>query len=206
MAVLKADSQEQRKALYIVAVFFILGFIIIMWGVPLFVAYVKQKPHQEALQILCTTLSICFLSVLPIAAIIYRYGHRILKAGQSPIPSAQVFRDTEIVTGEAAQRRGRILIGISIFLALASLLGAFTAYRLYKSFDDHKTKPKDGESFKIKAEETVIQNVKEIALQKMNKSLNKINTADRNAQRLISDVKQTFQTKSSKHFIQQNYC
>ena len=169
MAVLKADPQARRKALYIFLIFCILLFVIIHWGLPEFNAFLKQKQPQEALHILLIALSITFLSVLPIAAYLYRYGHRILEAGQLPPPGTKVTSDTEIVTGDAARRRARILIILSFIIALGSLLGGlYVSYSLYKSFENHKIKQKTGEVLKMKIADTAMLHVEYIDLQKMN--------------------------------------
>ncbi len=149
MALLKADPQSRRKLINIYFVVFIVGFIIIQWGLPEFKAFVNQKKPREAAHILLITLSLCFLSVLPMAIYIYRYGQRILKAGQFPPPGEKVIRDTKIIEGNSARRRGRILIILSLLLALASLFGGlFLPYGLYKSFDDHQINKKSTETRK----------------------------------------------------------
>jgi hypothetical protein len=139
MTILKADPEARRKLINISLVSVIVGVIIIQWGFPEFKAYVNQKQPREAIRILLITLSICFLSVLPMAIYIYWYGRRILKAGQFPLPGAKIIRETKRITGDAARRRGRIAIMLSLFLVLASLFGGlFIPYKLYKSFDSHQ--------------------------------------------------------------------
>jgi hypothetical protein len=155
MTLLKADPQSRRKLVNIYVVIFIVGFIIIQWGLPEFKAFANQKKPREAVHVLLVTVSICFLSVLPMAIYVYRYGQRILKAGQCPPPGEKVIRDTNIIEGDAARRRGQMLIMLSLLLALASLFGGlFIPYGLYKSFDSHQINKKSVETRKAIAEKT----------------------------------------------------
>ena len=101
--------------------------------------FLKQKRPAEALHILLFALGALFLSLLPWALYMFQYGRRILKTGQFPPAGAKVMRDTEIIEGEPARRKARILIGLSLFIAVLALLGSlYLPYKLSKLFDVKK--------------------------------------------------------------------
>lgn len=117
MAILKADPKT-RRVFIIVS---LISIIILCWGFIEFDAFIKQKSRQEALIILGNLLSLTFLSCLPLAIYFYYFGNRIIKAGQFPLPGAKLLLDKEIITGEKALRKGRILKKMSIVLVLSGL-------------------------------------------------------------------------------------
>lgn len=85
--------------------------------------YIEEKDPKEAIRLIRAWLIVLFASVLPIPFYFYRFGRRILTSGQCPPPGSRVIRDTEIIEGAAARRKGRQLIVASIFMATAALAG-----------------------------------------------------------------------------------
>ena len=127
MAVLKADTKARR----ILVIFILTLMIITPWGFIEFDEFLKQKKHQEVINILRTALSLTFLLCLPMAAYLYRLGHRILEAGQFPLPGAKVWRDTEIITGDSARGKAHIIKKLSLLMAFVSLYSSFYFYFLF---------------------------------------------------------------------------
>ena len=70
---------------------------------------------------------------------LWRLGAHIQAIAQFPLPGTRVIRDTVIVRGDVARRRGKLLQRIGAVLLL-SALGMFAAWwRLYALFPAHTT-------------------------------------------------------------------
>lgn len=75
-------------------------------------------------------------AALPIGlgAYLIRYGGRVRAAAQLPPAGAPLRRDAEIVRGEAARRRGRVLQLAGVALLLSAVVLLMLAWRLYAGF------------------------------------------------------------------------
>jgi len=123
MAILKADPDYRRNVLLLLVALAVIGFAAIQWGLPKLLAYIEEKEPMEGIRFIRALLIVVFASALPMAFYMYRFGRRILRSGQFPPPGTRVIRDTEIIEGGAARRKGRLLIVASIFMASAALAG-----------------------------------------------------------------------------------
>jgi hypothetical protein len=73
------------------------------------------------------------LGMLPFAAAatyMFRLGYRILQAERFPPPGTAVVRDTVVLRGRAARRRGLLLQALAVFLLLATATGIALMLRL----------------------------------------------------------------------------
>ena len=78
------------------------------------------------------------LSMLPLAAAatyVFRLGHRIVRAERFPPPGTTVLRDTVVLRGRAARRRGRLLQGLAVVLIAATTVGIGLLLRLVSEVD-----------------------------------------------------------------------
>jgi hypothetical protein len=82
-------------------------------------------------------IGVSCVSVLTLAAYLWRTGARVLAAAQFPPPGMRVLRDTAIVRGPAALRRGRVMQGMGAVLVLCCLALAVAAWRVYSLFPSH---------------------------------------------------------------------
>ncbi|MFA7404798.1 MAG: hypothetical protein WC007_12440 [Pelobacteraceae bacterium] len=124
MTILKADTETRRKSLYIIGIMTIFGIVIIEFGLPRLKAYLHNLPPKDALQVLNIVLSLCFLSLIPWAIYFYRLGHKIIDSNLFPPPGIKVVRDTKILTGLAARRRGFFLVVGGLVLTVMALFGS----------------------------------------------------------------------------------
>src|SRR6266436_3582155 len=103
MAVLKADPEYRRKAVFVYLSMVTSGValiaVVIHWGIPALEGYLeshlKEQRFEEALRIGQALLAALFLPLLPPAFCVYRFSRRILASGQCPPPGTKVMRDTE---------------------------------------------------------------------------------------------------------------
>jgi hypothetical protein len=68
--------------------------------------------------------------VLGLAGYLWHLGQRIVRAERYPPPGLRLTRDTLVVTGPAAVRRGRLIQLFAAVLGLVALLLAFFLWRL----------------------------------------------------------------------------
>ena len=121
---MQADPIARRNVNIIAVVGVIIFFCVIVWGEHLFSEVLAGMPPKEALRILIAFLSLAAL--LPLFAGYYflKNGIKIIKLECFPIPGAKVIRDTRIIRGIEAKRRGRIIIFLSALLILLGIAQA----------------------------------------------------------------------------------
>ena len=68
------------------------------------------------------------------AAYLASLGRRTIGSGEYPPPGFRVIRDTPVTRGPAAHARGRVLQGISVFLAAAAVAIGLLLWRLASLF------------------------------------------------------------------------
>ena len=71
-------------------------------------------------------------SLLP-GVYLWRFGSRTRSAARFPPPGARVIRDTAILQGDAARRRGGIIQGLGVLLTLCALGLLAMSWLLYTS-------------------------------------------------------------------------
>ena len=121
----QADPRARRAAIGILVFSFVFGFAlitliasdeskIVSWlesNLDLFTSY----PTIPAM--------LMFVFALPVAAAggyLLLYGHRTLQSKQIPPPNYSVLRDTLVLEGKAATRRGYIVFTLSVMIILTS--------------------------------------------------------------------------------------
>jgi hypothetical protein len=77
------------------------------------------------------------VSLLALAVYLWRTAGRVLAAGQFPPPGMRVVRDTPVLRGTKALRRGRIIQGVSVVLVLCCFAFAATAWRVHSVLFNH---------------------------------------------------------------------
>jgi hypothetical protein len=112
------------KILFIYAIVVCIGLLIIGWGLPWMQDYLRSLPPAEALQFLKVVLILLFLGVLPMAFYLWSFGRKVMSSERFPPPHVRVLRDTEVLVGEPARTRGRVIVAIALLLAFLSLFGA----------------------------------------------------------------------------------
>jgi hypothetical protein len=77
------------------------------------------------------------VSTLLMGLYLWRVGARVRAAAQFPLPGARVIRDTAVLRGAVASRRGKVLQGVGAVLVLCAL-GLFAAsWFLYSALFTH---------------------------------------------------------------------
>jgi hypothetical protein len=142
---MRADETYRKKLLVVIVIAALVGAVIIRWGIPWFEDYVQSLDPEDALHVMKVALSIIFLGVLPFAYYLFIFGRKVISAERLPPPGTKVIRDTPLLEGEKARKRGQLIVVLSLFLALISLFGAFyTPYLISKVFATNAGSIKDG--------------------------------------------------------------
>ncbi|MDJ0704886.1 MAG: hypothetical protein QNJ46_16515 [Leptolyngbyaceae cyanobacterium MO_188.B28] len=140
MAILKADPEYRRKCLLLYGALAAVGLALAHWGAPLLKAWILGKELSEAIRLLQVLLGLMGLPLLLMAYYSYRLARKAIASSQFPPPGMKVLRDTEILEGPAARRKGRQLWVVSIALALIAVIGS--VYLPYLAGQlDHNTNP-----------------------------------------------------------------
>jgi len=127
----RADPQLRKRALVMVLVIAVAGAValLILQGVLADLRMLRGNDFERARDALAAAFlwSIAASALLTVPAGIYlwRMGSRIRSALQFPPPGLRVIRDTVVVHGEPAARRGRALQGLAVLLVLS--MGALLA-------------------------------------------------------------------------------
>ena len=125
----KADPRTRRKTIIFIFCAALIGVLFILAFEhyrPAIEDWLTRDPEQAVqrfqLVLICLGLLIS-IPLLLFAAYFLRFGARIVEAERFPPPGAGVIRDTPVVAGPAARRRGRLIQAVAvlfIFIALAA--------------------------------------------------------------------------------------
>ncbi|MEZ5317371.1 MAG: hypothetical protein R2752_08240 [Vicinamibacterales bacterium] len=129
----KADPQARRSALRFLAAFTVLGAVaIVVIGRlrPAAENWVEHDPGSRLSAMLIILGLITALPLLGLAASLWHLGTRVVATAQFPPPGRRVTRDTRLLTGDAARRRGRLAQGFALFFGVAAVGLATILWRL----------------------------------------------------------------------------
>ncbi len=110
MTIQKTDPETRKRAFSWIGVITIIGVAAIHWGLPALKTYLFSLPPKDSLKMVCWILLLTFLSVSPLGVYLCLLGRRTLVTHQFPPVGTKVTRDTAILTGSSARRRGQFLI------------------------------------------------------------------------------------------------
>ncbi|MHC1743223.1 MAG: hypothetical protein AB9873_09365 [Syntrophobacteraceae bacterium] len=123
----KADSGARRNALLMLIGSCLIGALLLAvfqhYRLPLR-DWILADPTAVAERARLVLLSLTVLISVPLlgfAAYLWSLGGRVQQAGEFPPPGFRVLRDTEVLTGGAAASKARLLRGLALILALASM-------------------------------------------------------------------------------------
>jgi ferric-dicitrate binding protein FerR (iron transport regulator) len=124
----RADPQYRRQAIIKLAILCgaaaIFGTAVIVWGRPWMQDYLTGLEPRQALRLIIWSLSLVWLSFLPLCAFIYLQGRKIILSECYPAPETRVLRDIEVIRGQRAVARGRLLVRFALILAALALVAA----------------------------------------------------------------------------------
>ena len=129
----RADPQARRRARMMVASGTLFGLIFIPLAEvyrPALAEWVSRDPESR-LRFACTALAVAFaVPTLGFAAYFWRLGDRIVRAERCPAPGTAVVRDTVILRGYRARRRGRLAQVVAALLVLVAASFSIFVWRL----------------------------------------------------------------------------
>jgi len=134
----EADSTARRTGLMIVGGGTLLGFVLITMAAERradFEAWVREDVDFR-LRLVLTAMTLLMAGpLLGFAGYLWYLGRWIVATERFPPPGVRVVRDTPIVLGQAASRRGRFVQGLAGFVGLVGLLFTVLMWRLASLFD-----------------------------------------------------------------------
>lgn len=93
-----------------------------------------RRSSSSALGVLVAVLAVVCASAGGIGVFVFRRGRRVAREGRFPVSGEGVMRDTVVLSGEAALRRGRILEALGVTLVLVAVALSMLSWRLYALF------------------------------------------------------------------------
>ncbi|MGH8251106.1 MAG: hypothetical protein ACREVI_10505 [Steroidobacteraceae bacterium] len=79
------------------------------------------------------------LPVAMLAVYLWQLGARVLRAGRYPLPGASVIRDTPVLAGREARRRGIVLQALAVLLGLLIAVMLVSVHRLVARLGQART-------------------------------------------------------------------
>ena len=89
---------------------------------------------EHAALIICLAMILVSLGILPTALYLYTTGRRIRQAERFPPPGMAVIRNTPVITGPPARRRGTILMILAVILVIVAAYLFAYALTVYRTF------------------------------------------------------------------------
>jgi MFS family permease len=127
--IVRADREYRKKFIgrFIVLYLgcFLIGAALILWVFPWLQDKFGRLDGKTAFLVIKAAIIFVFMSMLPIAIYLLRFGQRIIESEQLPPPDTKVIRDTHVIRGDAAVARGRTVVFLSVLMMCVSLMGAF---------------------------------------------------------------------------------
>jgi hypothetical protein len=118
----EADPRAARRAVALVAASALLGAaVVLLWGQrrPAVERWILEDPARTTERVRFALGLLGLTGGLPMAAFaayFWRLGSAVRRAGRFPPPGADVVRDTWVLTGDEARRRGRLIRAFALLL------------------------------------------------------------------------------------------
>jgi hypothetical protein len=129
----RADPRTRRIALAIVVLGTLVGGAVVAAFEhfrPAAEAWLRRDPSASSV-VLIVTAAMAGLPTLAAAAWLWAYGGRTARSAMYPAPGGALFRDTRVLAGSSAVRRGRLLQAIAAVLWLAGVALLAALWRLW---------------------------------------------------------------------------
>ncbi len=140
--VIQANKRLRAVAIAIWIVGALVGAAAIQWLLPYGEQYAAKQEPQAVLRTLQLLVAFIFLSILPLSVYLFWFGYRATKWRQIPPPGTWVIRNTRVVEGDRAQRRGRIVMALGVLLfALGLSCAIYFPHRLGQVFQGRPPQP-----------------------------------------------------------------
>ncbi|HVE52254.1 MAG TPA: hypothetical protein VNB23_02595 [Ramlibacter sp.] len=110
--ILPADRRFRVQAAVTVCTLLVVGAVVVVLFDQWLLGVRQLPPEQAATRVLAAYLAwsaACGVALLVLAAVLWRSGNEVIAAARFPAPGTRVLRDTPVLEGEAAVRRGRLL-------------------------------------------------------------------------------------------------
>lgn len=136
MEIQRADQRLRRTAMVVVVAAAALGGVA-LWALQRWldgVAAGSRGAGSLLALVFGATVGVNVLALAALGAYLWRYGARVRAASQFPPPGARVIRDTPVLRGSAALRRGRLLQGLGASFVVCCVGLAAAAWRFHALF------------------------------------------------------------------------
>jgi hypothetical protein len=95
-----------------------------------FAEWISRDPESRS-KLVCIGLTMALaIPTLGLGGYLWRLGDRIVRTARFPVPGTAVLRDTVVLVGDAARRRGRLVQAAAILLLLATAALCHFLWRL----------------------------------------------------------------------------
>lgn len=120
---LKANEKARTLAVAMCVVSVLVVAALTGWIVPWGLARLEREEPRTVLSVLEVVTAVVFLSVVPMALYLYRFGRRVVRHRQMPPPGTRLIVNTRLIEGDRAVRRGRLVMTLAAVLLALGLLG-----------------------------------------------------------------------------------
>ena len=126
--IVKADNRSRRMVLALVMAAVVACGILVLWFRPWGVRQLMSMEPDKALRTIKWALVILFLGGTPGAAYLVSLGRRIMSENRFPPTGMKVLKDTPVLTGRAARKRGSAILALALVMFCLCLGGAAYAW------------------------------------------------------------------------------
>jgi len=135
--VIKAGRGARALAVLVCIVWVCVGAALIAWVLPWGQEQLERAEPGQASRVTQLLIGSIFLSVIPFAAYLFRFGLRAVTHRQMPPPGTRVIMGTKVLEGGKAVVRGRLIMVMALLLVALGLLGGlYLPYKIGKAFSE----------------------------------------------------------------------
>jgi len=112
--IIKADRRFRNTVLLVYAALLLLGIVAWRWLIPMGLRHLSSLGWHDWMITIRAVFSVILVVPAPAAVYCIMVGLKTLESGQYPHPGRRVMRDTAVVRGPSARRRGRALVALGV--------------------------------------------------------------------------------------------
>jgi hypothetical protein len=135
--IVKTDKQYRKRLFNIYLIGIAAVIALWHWGKPMLINHIQQLPIKTQVETVEILSHFFLLLFIPAAIYLITIGRRVCRFKAMPYPGMKVIRDTVIVRGEKALRRGKSMVVLGTALIILVAISIISTHVIMLKFKHH---------------------------------------------------------------------